>query len=105
MNGQTFTTIIVAALVSAGAYLATHFLVAPRLPVHSAEVPSLAGLSPEQAREVLEPRGLLLVLDGERADDRVAPGTLVEQHPLGGSRLRRGDPVHASIARSGEPLA
>jgi serine/threonine-protein kinase len=105
MNGQTFTNMLVAALVSAGAYLAMYFFVAPRLPVHSVEVPPLTGLSPEQAREVLEPRGLLLVLDGERPDDRATAGTLAEQRPLGGSRLRRGDEVHAYIARSAEPLA
>jgi serine/threonine-protein kinase len=84
-------------------YLAMHYLVAPRLPVHAVDVPPLAGLSLEQARGLLEPRGLLLVLDGERVDDRVVPGTVSEQRPLAGSRLRRGDEVHASVARAGTP--
>jgi serine/threonine-protein kinase len=104
MNGQTLGGIFVSAVVSAGAYLAMHFLVAPHLPVSSVEVPPIAGLSPEQAREVLEPRGLLLVLDGEQATDRVERGLLVEQRPLGGSRLRRGDEIHAFVARTGETV-
>jgi serine/threonine-protein kinase len=101
---QTLMTVVVAAVVSAGAYLAMHFWVAPRLPVHSVEVPPMAGLSPEQARDVLEPRGLLLVIDGERADDKATPGTLAEQHPLPGSRLRRGDEIHATVARAAEAV-
>src|SRR4051812_11870247 len=84
-------------------YVVMHFFVAPRLPVNAVEVPPIAGLSPEQARGLLEPRGLLLVLDSEKVDERVAPGTLCEQTPLGGSRLRRGDLVHASLARAGGP--
>jgi serine/threonine-protein kinase len=84
-------------------YVVMHFFVAPRLPVNAVEVPPIAGLSPEQARDLLEPRGLLLVLDAEKADDRVPPGTLCDQAPLGGSRLKRGDLVHASIARVGAP--
>jgi serine/threonine-protein kinase len=104
VNGDTLTAVIVSALVSAGAYLAMHFLVAPRLPVHSVEVPPLVGMSPEQARDILEPRGLLLVLDGEQPTDRVAAGLVAEQHPLGGSRLRRGDEVHASVGRPGAAL-
>jgi beta-lactam-binding protein with PASTA domain len=94
-------------LLSVGAtaltYLGMHFFIEPRLPVNAVEVPPIAGLSPEQARGLLEPRGLLLVLDSEKPDDRVSPGTLCEQTPLGGSRLRRGDLVHASLARSGGP--
>src|SRR5581483_3986646 len=86
-------TVIVAAAVSAGTYVVMHLYVAPALPV-----------STEEARGLLEPRGLLLVLDGERVDDKVAAGTVAEQRPLGGSRLRRSDEVHATLARAGEPL-
>src|SRR4051794_39365475 len=84
-------------------YVAMHFFVAPRLPVNAVEVPPIFGLSPEQARGLLEPRGLLLVLDAEKVDDRVAPGSVCEQSPLGGSRLRRGDLVHAFLAHAGGP--
>jgi serine/threonine-protein kinase len=97
---STAGTIVVSALVSVAMYLLMHFVVAQRLPVNAVEVPPLVGLSPEQARGLLEPRGLLLVIDGERPDRAVAPGTLSEQRPLGGSRLRHGDEVHAQLARA-----
>jgi serine/threonine-protein kinase len=80
-----------------------HYFVAPRLPVPAVEVPPLVGLSPEQARGLLEPRALLLILDGERDDDRLAAGTLAEQRPLAGSRVRRGSEVRAQLARASAP--
>lgn len=98
MRGSSFTTGALVAVVTAGTYLIMYFVVQPRLPVIESEVPPIAGLSAEQARGLLEPRGLLLILDGERADDRVAAGTLASQQPLGGSRLRRGSEVHAFVA-------
>ena len=100
-RGYYFSLLSVVA--TAATYLGMHFVVEPRLPVNAVEVPPIAGLSPEQARGLLEPRGLLLVLDAEKVDERVAPGTLCEQSPLGGSRLKRGDLVHASLARAGGP--
>jgi serine/threonine-protein kinase len=100
---RAFYMTLLSVCATALTYVMMHFFVAPRLPVNAVEVPPIAGLSPEQARGLLEPRGLLLVLDAEKADDRVLPGTLCEQSPLGGSRLRRGDLVHASIARAGAP--
>jgi serine/threonine-protein kinase len=101
---QTFMTMTVAAAATALTYVGMHVVVAPRLPVNAVEVPPLLGLSPEQARGLLEPRGLLLVLDAEKPDDHVPAGTISEQTPLGGSRLRRAGEVHASIARAGAPL-
>jgi beta-lactam-binding protein with PASTA domain len=99
---QIVLTILVSAAVSTGMYLALHLWVAPHLPVAAVEVPPLGGLSPEQARGLLDPRGLLLVLDGERVDGRVPPGTISDQRPLGGSRIRRGDAVHAQVGRAAE---
>jgi|SRR5579871_5606254 len=98
MGRSALGVALLSAAVSAGTYLFMHFVVGPHLPIADAEVPPIAGLSAEQARGLLEPRGLLLILDGEKVDDRVAPGTLTAQSPLGGSRLRRGGEVHASIA-------
>jgi serine/threonine-protein kinase len=100
---KAFYMTLVSVSATALTYVVMHFFVAPRLPVNAVEVPPIVGLSPEQARGLLEPRGLLLVLDAEKVDDRVAPGSLSEQSPLGGSRLRRGDLVHASLARAGGP--
>jgi serine/threonine-protein kinase len=94
---------VVAVAATAVTYVVMNVFVGPRLPIDAVEVPPLAGLSPEQARGLLEPRGLLLVLDAEKVDERVAPGTLCAQSPLGGSRLHRGAEVHASLARAGGP--
>ena len=98
--GRALATTAWSAVVSVIMFLVMHYFVAPRLPVNAVEVPPLIGLSPEQARGILEPRGLLLVIDGERGDRSVPPGTLSEQRPLGGSRLRHGDEVHAQLARA-----
>jgi serine/threonine-protein kinase len=103
MGQRVFLSAFVSALTSVVMFLLMHYVFESRLPVVAAEVPPLAGLSPEQARGILEPRGLLLVLEGERVDDHVAPGTISEQKPLGGSRLQRGAAVHASLARAGAP--
>jgi serine/threonine-protein kinase len=92
-------TTLWSAAVSAVMFLVMHYFVAPRLPVNAVEVPPVHGLSPEQARGLLEPRGLLLVIDGERPDNTVGPGAVSEQRPLGGSRLRRGDEVHATLGK------
>jgi eukaryotic-like serine/threonine-protein kinase len=97
-------TALWSATVSALMFLVMYYFVSPRLPVTAAEVPPLIGLSPEQARGLLEPRGLLLAIDGEVPSSTVAAGSLAEQRPLGGSRLRRGDEVHASLARPAPPL-
>jgi serine/threonine-protein kinase len=88
----------VSALVSVAVFFFMHTFVVGRLSV-PVEVPAVYGLSPDQARALLEPRGLLLVLDGEHPDEKVAPGTVCEQRPLGGSRLPRGAEVHATLAR------
>src|SRR6185312_12995317 len=86
MGKNAFVTIVLAIGFTTATYLGMHFVVLPHLPVHAVDVPSLAGLTPDQARGLLEPRGLLLILDEERPDERAAPGTLIDQRPLAGSR-------------------
>lgn len=94
------TSVLLCIAATATTYLGMHFLVGPRLAGHAptAEVPAVAGLTVEQARAQLDPRGLLLVLDGERETERVPAGALFEQRPLGGSRLHTGEQVHALVA-------
>lgn len=100
MGRSAALTIVLAVGFTTATYLGMHFVVLPRLPVHAVDVPSLSGLTPDQARGLLEPRGLLLILDEERADERATPGTLIDQRPLAGSRLRRGEDVHAAVAKA-----
>ena len=100
MGRNALLTIVLAIGFTTATYLGMHFVVLPRLPVHAVDVPSLSGLTPDQARGLLEPRGLLLILDEERPDERATPGTLIDQRPLAGSRLRRGEDVHAAVAKA-----
>jgi serine/threonine-protein kinase len=96
---KTGSTVVLSAVVSAAMWLLMQYVVGPHLPVSASEVPPLVGLSTDQARGLLEPRGLLLALDGEKPDATVAAGSISEQKPLGGSRLRRGESVHAILAK------
>lgn len=72
-------------------------------PSEPVDVPSLLGVDLAQARGLLDPKGLLLSVDGDREDPAPA-GSIVLQSPLGGSRLQRGDTVHATVSR-GQPRA
>jgi serine/threonine-protein kinase len=64
------------------------------------DVPSLVGLNVEQARKLGDAANLLLRFEGERVpdNDQLPPGTVLEQKPLGGSRVRSGDIIIATLA-------
>jgi serine/threonine-protein kinase len=62
------------------------------------EVPSLAGVTVDQARELLRPRELLLTLQAERPDPVVPAGNIAGQMPLAGSRAARGTAVQAFVS-------
>lgn len=100
------TSILFAIGATAATYLFMHMVVAPRLvtPVPIVDVPQLQGLSVDQARDLCSPKGLLLVIDGEKVpvESRIQPGMLFDQHPLSGSRLRQGEQVHVSLAKAPE---
>jgi beta-lactam-binding protein with PASTA domain len=61
------------------------------------EVPSINGLSVEQARDLLRARDLLLTLQAERPDN-VPAGKVAGQTPLGGSRAARGTSIQAFVS-------
>lgn len=112
---QHLSSAAISLVVTAAAYMGMHYFVGPLTPL--SDVPQLVGLLPDQARGLTEPSGLSLVIDGQREpdSDKVAPGTILEQRPLHGSRLRRGSEVHATLALpvskvavpalAGQPLA
>jgi beta-lactam-binding protein with PASTA domain len=66
--------------------------------VHDAEVPSITGVSVEQARDLLSARGLLLTLQAERSDPNVPTGKIAAQVPLAGSRAAAGTSVQAFVS-------
>jgi serine/threonine-protein kinase len=61
------------------------------------EVPSINGLSVEQARDLLRTRDLLLTLQAERPD-AIPAGKVAGQTPLGGSRAARGTAIQAFVS-------
>lgn len=63
-----------------------------------AEVPSISGVSVEQARDLLAARGLLLTLQAERPDPEVPSGKIAGQVPLAGSRAVTGTAVQAFVS-------
>jgi serine/threonine-protein kinase len=84
-----------AALTAADRRGALDFLHGPRGDV---EVPSINGLSVEQARDLLRARDLLLTLQAERADPAVPAGRIAGQTPLAGSRTARGIAIQAFVS-------
>jgi serine/threonine-protein kinase len=62
------------------------------------EVPPLTGLQPDQARKLLEPRGLSLVVSEGREDPRALAGQILQQSPLEGSKVKRGSEVRAVLS-------
>jgi serine/threonine-protein kinase len=62
------------------------------------EVPSINGLTVEQARELLRARDLLLSLQAERPDPAIPAGKIAGQVPLAGSRTPRGAGVQAFVS-------
>jgi beta-lactam-binding protein with PASTA domain len=63
------------------------------------EIPSLLGIRPEQARELLKGRELLLTLSGEHEDSKFPAGSISSQTPLPGSQAPRGTAVQAVVSR------
>src|SRR6478609_870465 len=62
------------------------------------EVPSISGLSIEQARDLLRARDLLLTLEAQRPDPAIPAGRIVAQTPMAGSRTPRGLAVQAFVS-------
>src|SRR6266540_4338452 len=71
----------------------------PPLGAIAVEVPSLLGMRGDQARELLQGRGLLLAFSVEREDGQYPAGTIAEQSPLAGSQLAKGGAVHAVLSK------
>lgn len=66
----------------------------------SVDVPSLLGMQPDQAREILKGRGLLFTLSAERENTSYPAGAVAEQSPLPGSQVQRGSIVQAAVSRA-----
>jgi len=94
-------SIFTSALTSAAVFFALrHYFPAGADPSAAmVDVPPLVGLRVEQARELLDGKGLILTLEGEKDDADVPAGAIVSQAPLAGSRARGGGEVRAVVSR------
>lgn len=108
-RAATFATAILVSLLTSAAVsygVLRYFAAAPApAPTGPIDVPSVVGLKPDQARQILDPRGLLLMLSEEREDAKVEAGAICEQKPLAGSQAPRGTPVQAVVSRGPAPRA
>jgi serine/threonine-protein kinase len=97
-----FIALFVSAIVSAGVFIGARYLL-PSKPktVPIVDVPTVLGMQPQQARELLDGKTLLLTIDALR-EDPAAPGTIIAQVPLEGSRSRRYGEVHVVVSK-GQP--
>jgi serine/threonine-protein kinase len=69
------------------------------------EVPSITGVSVEQARDLLRARDLLLTLQAERPDPAIPAGKIAAQIPLAGSRTPRGIAIQAFVSSGASAVA
>jgi len=94
-----FIALFVSAAVSAGVFVAARYLLPAKPPaVAIVDVPTVMGMQPQQARELLDGKGLLLVLDAQR-EDAAAAGTIIAQSPLEGSRSKKYGEVHVVVSK------
>ena len=74
-------------------------------PPGTVEVPSINGVSVEQARDLLRSRDLLLTLQAERPDPAIPAGKIAGQTPLAGSRAMRGTAIQAFVSTGASAVA
>ncbi len=97
--------LVVSAVVSAAVAAGTTYAIGRFSLLRPAEnVPPLVGLKVEEARTALEAYGLLLTVSQQREDASMEPGQIVEQRPLEGSRIYRGESVTVVIAKAIEKV-
>jgi eukaryotic-like serine/threonine-protein kinase len=70
----------------------------------SSPTPNLVGLPLEQARELLELRGLLISVAEERDDSSRPPGSILAQNPPAGSGAAANTTVEVVVARAAASL-
>ena len=70
----------------------------------TAKIPHLTNMSVDQASQLVQNKGLLLVVAGQKEDEDVKKGLIVSQQPLHGSIVEKGTTMSVIIS-SGKPSA
>ncbi len=65
-------------------------------------VPSIVGASESEARNVLTPLGLTLVISEKRFDEEIGNGQIIESNPAGGGKVDAGGEVKAIVSKGPE---
>lgn len=96
---KPWTAVLLCVTCSVATSFAMYVVLGGTLPAPT-DVPTLIGLNVEQARKLGDAANLLLRFEGERVpeNDSIPPGTVLDQKPLGGSRVRSGDVIVATLA-------
>ncbi len=61
-------------------------------------VPDVTNATVEDAYKILADKGLFLVIEGERNDERIAEGKILSQEPPSGSKIRKGRKVKTIVS-------
>jgi serine/threonine-protein kinase len=103
-----FVSAVTAIIVSAGTFFGLRTLTAgglsPPAATDGVVVPPLTGLNTDQARRLLEAKGLMLVVTEEREDPKVEVGGIASQTPMEGSKVKEGAQVRVVVSK-GSPQA
>lgn len=97
--------LVVSSLVAAAVAAGTTYAIGRFSSLRPAEnVPAVVGLRVDEARTALDQYGLLLTVSQQREEASMEPGQIVEQHPLEGSRIYRGESVTVVTAKAIEKV-
>lgn len=105
MRNRNFQRLMGMAGMLVGVFLVLDLLVLPWYVDQGAtvDVPSVVGLSYEDARALLDSARVSPIQAEIRADPRIPPGSVCDQNPPGGTRVKEGRRVYLSIS-GGEVL-
>ncbi|MDA7857950.1 PASTA domain-containing protein [bacterium] len=94
-----FTALVVAVLVCLGFQYGVFEQI--RLPVGrgNVQVPRVIGATLEQAKLIIEGKGLQFVIDSEREDPEILEGCIIVQKPLAESVVRKGSRVRVVVSK------
>ncbi len=67
------------------------------------EVPNLKNIDVETAKLLVESKGLMLIVEGEREDPTVEKGKIIFQNPMPGSELKKGEIVKVIVSKGPPP--
>jgi eukaryotic-like serine/threonine-protein kinase len=101
---RTVPIVVVAIVTSSVTTASTFFLLralshGTLLAGEKIDVPPLGGLTADQARSLLEPKGLSLVVSEMREDPKAPSGAILAQSPLEGTKVEKGAEVRVVVSK------